>query len=145
MEFLLFVALGGIALWLIYRALNKESGNRKHPLDYVNRSDEGVSTASNKTVEVVDSPAVQPAPVAQQETTPNTDVQKTNVLDVNKDGKVDLKDAAEVVKKTRSRVKKAADVDGDGKVTVKDVKSVARKSKKTAETVSVTKRRSKKS
>lgn len=50
-----------------------------------------------------------------------------NVLDINKDGKVDMKDAVEVVKKTRTRVKKALDKDGDGKVTVKDVKVVASK------------------
>ena len=56
----------------------------------------------------------------------------SNPLDVNKDGKVDLKDATEVVKKTRARVKKALDTDGDGKVTVKDVKVTASKAKSKA-------------
>lgn len=59
----------------------------------------------------------------------------THVLDVNNDGKVDVKDAVEAVKKTRRRVKKAADVDGDGRVTVKDVKAAARKSKSAATAV----------
>ncbi len=51
----------------------------------------------------------------------------TNVLDVNQDGKVNLEDVKEAVKKTRTRVKKAADVNGDGKVTAKDVKAAAKK------------------
>ena len=52
-----------------------------------------------------------------------------NALDVNKDGKVDVKDAVEVVKKTRTRVKKSLDQDGDGKVTAKDVKAAVTKVK----------------
>jgi len=51
----------------------------------------------------------------------------SNPLDVNKDGHVDVKDAVEVVKKTRTRVKKVLDQDGDGKVTVKDAEVVASK------------------
>lgn len=42
-------------------------------------------------------------------------------LDVNKDGKVDIKDAVEVVNKTRTRAKKAATE------TVKEVKTRAKK------------------
>ena len=61
-------------------------------------------------------------------------ISKPNTLDVNKDGKVDLKDAAEVVKKTRTRVKKAADVDGDGRVTVKDAKAAVKKVTKARKT-----------
>lgn len=50
-----------------------------------------------------------------------------NVLDVNQDGKVNLEDVKEAVKKTRTRVKKAADVDGDGKVTKADAKAAVKK------------------
>ncbi len=50
-------------------------------------------------------------------------------LDVNNDGKVNIKDAVEVVKKTRTRVKKVLDQNGDGKVTVKDAKVAAKKVK----------------
>lgn len=65
-----------------------------------------------------------------------------NVLDVNKDGKVDVKDAKEVVKRTRTRVKKALDQDGDGKVTTKDAKIAATKAKaKTKEVVAKTRGR----
>jgi hypothetical protein len=52
-----------------------------------------------------------------------------NPLDVNQDGKVDMKDAVEAVKKTRARAKKALDQDGDGKLTSKDVKVAASKVK----------------
>ncbi len=59
-----------------------------------------------------------------------------NPLDVNKDGKVDVKDAVEIVKKTRTRAKKALDQDGDGTITSKDVKVAATKAKaKTKEVV----------
>ena len=50
-----------------------------------------------------------------------------NVLDVNKDGKVDVADVKAAVTKTRARVKKAADVDGDGKVTKADAKAAVKK------------------
>lgn len=66
-------------------------------------------------------------------------------LDVNQDGKVDVKDAVEVVKKARGRAKKAADLDGDGKVTVADAKVAVRKTRaKVQETVAKTRGRSKK-
>lgn len=52
-----------------------------------------------------------------------------NSLDVNHDGKVDLKDAVEVVKKTRTRVKKVVDQTGDSKIITKDAKVAASKSK----------------
>ena len=58
----------------------------------------------------------------------------TSALDVNQDGKVDIKDAVEAVKKTRARVKKSLDQDGDGKVTSKDVKVAVSKAKAKAKT-----------
>ena len=67
-------------------------------------------------------------------------VQKEAVkeLDVNKDGKVDVKDAKAAVKKTApkakeaatkvaTKVKKAADVNKDGKVNAKDVTAAVKK------------------
>ncbi len=55
-----------------------------------------------------------------------------NTLDVNHDGKVDLQDVKEAVKKVRSRVKKTADVNGDGKVTKADAKAAVKKVAATA-------------
>jgi len=123
MELVIAVALGGIAIWLAYRALNKENANGRHPLDALTKKvDSSTTVVNNKTGEpVVDLPA-----------TASAESKVTEVLDVNKDGKVDLKDAVEVVKKTRARVKKAADLDGDGKVTVKDVKTAVKATKKAA-------------
>jgi len=51
----------------------------------------------------------------------------TDVLDVNKDGKVDMADVKAAVKKTTTRAKKSADLDGDGKVTLKDAKAAVAK------------------
>lgn len=55
-----------------------------------------------------------------------------NTLDVNHDGKVDLQDVKEAVKKVRAKAKKAADVDGDGKVTKADAKAAVKKVSATA-------------
>ncbi|NBP02099.1 MAG: hypothetical protein EBU90_18605 [Proteobacteria bacterium] len=81
-----------------------------------------------------DEPAAEPEPVSQP----------TNALDVNSDGKVDIKDAVEVVKKTRTRVKKAADQDGDGKLTTKDIKIAASKAKSKVKEAAVAKTRGRK-
>jgi hypothetical protein len=75
-------------------------------------------------------------------------IRTRNTLDVNQDGKVNLEDVKEVVKKTRTRAKKAADVDGDGKVTVKDAKAAvkrATKAKPAKKVATARKTRSKKS
>ena len=58
-----------------------------------------------------------------------------SALDVNKDGKVDVQDAVEVVKKTRTRAKKAATE------TVKAVKTRTKKSAATTKTTAAAKPR----
>lgn len=86
-----------------------------------------------------------PAPVDNTGTEKPAETATTSALDVNQDGKVDVKDAVEVVKKARGRAKRAADLDGDGKVTVKDAKVAVRKTRaKVVETVAKTRGRSKK-
>lgn len=99
MEILLVLALCAIAGWWFFVRETKDS-NMHSPL------------ASTKT----DSNLVE---------TKVEEIKQT--LDVNQDGKVDVKDAVEVVKKTRTRVKKVLDKDGDGKVTVKDAKTAVKK------------------
>lgn len=125
MELLLAIVLGAIALFLVYKAMNKENPDGRHPLDSLVKKSNDVPVVNNKTGDAVETPAWHTAPASDPQP-----VVLTDVLDVNKDGKVDLKDAVEVVKKTRTRVKKAADVDGDGKVTVKDAKAAAKTVKK---------------
>lgn len=48
-------------------------------------------------------------------------------LDINEDGKVNIEDAKEAVKKTVRGVRKTADVNNDGKVNKQDVKEVVEK------------------
>ena len=66
-------------------------------------------------------------------------------IDVNKDGKIDIKDAAVAVEKVAEKVVSIADVNKDGKVNVDDIKTVAKKVEDTVSTaVSKTKRATKK-
>jgi hypothetical protein len=48
-------------------------------------------------------------------------------IDVNKDGKIDIKDAAVAVEKVVKKVVSIADVNKDGKVNLADAKAVAKK------------------
>ena len=111
MEILLVVLVGAGVLYYLYKKMNQPES-----FDSTSSAPHGVPTLPAM-------PDPQPAPVV-------TEI-KTE-LDVNKDGKVDVADVKEVVKKTRARVKKAADLDGDGRVTVKDVKVAAARARKTA-------------
>lgn len=108
MELLVVLLLGGGLAWFMYNQINKPNGD---------------SVFKNETPTVPPMPEPQPAPVVEA---------AKQALDLNKDGKVDLADAKEAVKKTRARVKKAADLDGDGRVTVKDVKVAASRARKAA-------------
>jgi hypothetical protein len=100
MELLIAIlVIGGIG-YVAYTWFNKEKADGSHPLD-----------------------AATPAPYKVE--TPVAPV-LTQALDVNKDGKVNLEDAKEAVKKTRTGVKKAA---GAAKETVKKATSRGRKPK----------------
>lgn len=117
---LLFVAIGAV-VFLAYSMMSKEQPSS---------SAMGLATTTT--------PVVETQPPLVNKTGEVTD----NVLDVNKDGKVDVKDAVEVVKKTRARVKKVVDQDDDGKLTSKDLKVAASKAKaKTKEVVAKTRGR----
>ena len=109
MELLVVLLLGGGLAWFMYNQINKPNGE---------------SLFKNETPTVPPMPEPQPVPVVEA---------AKQALDLNKDGKVDLADAKEAVKKTRARVKKAADLDGDGRVTVKDVKVAASRARKAAD------------
>lgn len=133
MEILALIVLVGVFAWWGYRQLNKEDQNGRHPLDAVIKD---APVVNNKTGEPVVNPQITDA-VTQSNPAWHTAPAEgsklaENPLDVNHDGKVNLADVVEAVKKTRGRVKKAADTNGDGKVTVKDVKVAAKKVKATA-------------
>lgn len=111
MEILLVLLIGGGILYFLYRKMSQPDN-----MDSLNANHSATPT-------VPPMPEPQPTPIVEE---------TKQVLDVNKDGKVDLTDVKEVVKKTRARAKKAADLDGDGRVTVKDVKVAATRARKTA-------------
>lgn len=67
----------------------------------------------------------------------NSAVKGLEVLDVNKDGKVDLADAKAAVEKTVAVVETAADVNKDGKVDLADVKAAVTKTKAAAKKAAV--------
>lgn len=85
MEILLVFALGAVLVWWGYSHMNKDRADGSHPLDSVSKPE-----APYK----VETPEPAPQPAA------------ANPLDVNNDGKVNLEDAKEAVKKTRARAKK---------------------------------------
>jgi hypothetical protein len=122
MDLILFIiVLVGLG-YLGYKFLNKESSDGKHPLD-------SVTPAPYKVEPPAATPEVAP------ESTPIQPV-ISNVLDVNKDGKVNLEDAKEAVTKTKEKAKKVAakvkekaDVNKDGKVSAADAKAAVKKAK----------------
>lgn len=140
MEIILVVALAGALVWWGYTQLNRKETKGRHPLDAVTNKEAPYKietpVVDNKTGEPVVNPQITDAVTRAQpawHTAPEEGSKLAdNPLDVNKDGKVNLEDVKEAVKKARGRVKKAADVDGDGKVTAKDAKVVAKKVKEKA-------------
>jgi len=114
MEILLVVLIGAGVLYYLYKKMNQPD------------SFDSTGSATHGAPSLPAMPDPQPAPVIEE---------AKKVLDVNKDGQVDLADAKEAVKKTRARVKKAADLDGDGRVTINDVKVAASRARKSAAAV----------
>ena len=93
MEVLLVVAIAGILAYIVYTRLNKENADGSHPLDAVTIAK--VEETAVKTV----------AEVKAAEAKVEKEV--VAVLDVNKDGEVNIDDVKEVVKKTKASAKKA--------------------------------------
>ena len=94
MEILLVIALGAVVVWWGYTQFNKTKPNGSHPLDSVTKQPEAPYKIEAPVVET------QPAPVVEAAPAP-----ATNPLDVNNDGKVNLEDAKEVVKRGRAKAK----------------------------------------
>lgn len=111
----------GIGYWM-YRNVSKMPDDNKGSTMPVAA---GEPPASSVAVEGAGAVSWHTAPPAGSKLAENT-------LDVNHDGKVDLQDVKEAVKKVRAKAKKAADVDGDGKVTKADAKAAVKKVSATA-------------
>lgn len=99
MEVLVIVAIIGILAYLLYSKLNRENADGRHPLDAVT-----IAKVEETTVKTVAEVKAAEAKVE-------------SVLDVNKDGEVNIDDVKEVVKKTKASVKKAASAVKKPKVT----------------------------
>lgn len=140
MEIILLVVLGGLAVWWFLLRENKKTSD--------------FSTSAPYKIDAPEQKATEPTPCACGRSStgfcvglhklsneewavhadnPNkiaTEAPKpAGSLDVNNDGKVNFDDVKEVVKKAKTKVKKAADVDGDGRVTKADAKAAASKVK----------------
>lgn len=129
MEIIVAVAVLAVAGYFAYKHLNKENSDGSHPLDSVTGGKpEAWPFPTSRPKEGDD------AEKAPYKIEPPVMPILTEALDVNKDGKVDLADAKEAVKKTKEKAKKAtakvkakADVNKDGKVDLKDAKEAVKK------------------
>ncbi len=116
MEILIIVLIGaGIVYWM-YRTVSSKP-------EYLSEN-KGIVASGEPPATVVAEGA---GSVSWHTAPPAGSKLAENTLDVNHDGKVDLQDVKEAVKKVRTRAKKAADVDGDGKVTTADAKAAVKK------------------
>lgn len=123
MELLLIVlavvAVGGYFIW----RENKHQETGTHPLDGATKTPEPWPFPTSRPPEGDTKPVEQSLPVMPT---------LTAVLDVNKDGKVDAKDAAEAVAEVAKAASKAADLNNDGKVDINDAKEAVKKTKQAA-------------
>lgn len=113
------VAVGGYFIWKERK--HQEAGT--HPLDGATKAPEPWPFPTSRPPEGDNKPVSEPLPVMPT---------LTAALDVNKDGKVDIKDAVEVVAKAKKKVAKAADLNKDGKVDINDAKEAVKKTKQAA-------------
>lgn len=113
------VAVGGYFIWKERK--HKETGT--HPLDGATKAPEPWPFPTGRPPEGDNKPVSEPLPVMPT---------LTAALDVNKDGKVDIKDAVEVVAEAKKKVAEAADLNKDGKVDINDAKEAVKKTKQAA-------------
>lgn len=110
MEIIIAIALLVALVYVGYLILNKGDTDESHPLDAATQAPYKVETPRFEDTSDI--------AIAQRSTTKPDGIGNesipviptlTNVLDVNGDGKVNLEDAKEAVKKTKKKVKEATD------------------------------------
>lgn len=122
MEIVVIVAIAVAAIgWFIWKHREAEEAHT-HPLDGATKAPEPWPFPTSRPPEG-DNKAVESIPVMPT---------LTNVLDVNKDGRVDFKDAVDAVKEVKAKVSEAADLNKDGQVDKADAIIVADAAKNTA-------------
>jgi len=123
MELLIIVALGVAVIgWFLWKD-SKFEETGKHPLDGATKAPEPWPFPTSRPTETTTKPdglGHESIPVMPT---------LTNVLDVNKDGKVDLKDAVTAVKQVKETATTAADLNKDGKVDLQDAKVAVQQAK----------------
>ena len=98
MEIIIAIGLIAALFYVGYRVLNKEDADGSHPLDAATNAPYKVEPPQTTTkIDGIGHESISVMPTL------------TNVLDVNKDGKVNLDDAKEAVKKTKKKVKEVTD------------------------------------
>jgi hypothetical protein len=93
MEIIIAVIALAVIVYVGYRVLNQEKSDGSHPLDAATQAPYKIETTTKPDGIGHESIPVMPT--------------LTNALDVNGDGKVNLEDAKEAVKKARGRKPKA--------------------------------------
>lgn len=97
MEIIIAIVALALIVYVGYRVLNQEKEDGSHPLDTVTQAPYKVETPTTTKVDGIGHESIPVQPVI------------SNVLDINKDGKVDLADAKEAVKKTKKKVKEVVE------------------------------------
>lgn len=96
MEILVIVIALGAILYVGYKKLDKTKQDGSHPLDGPTQAPYKLEPSTTTKVDGIGHESVPVQPTI------------SNILDVNKDGKVDVEDAKEAVKKTKKKVKEVA-------------------------------------
>lgn len=97
MEIIIAIAALAVIVYIGYIVLNKENADGSHPLDTATQAPYKVETPVTTKADGIGHESVPIQPVI------------SNALDVNGDGKVNLEDAKEAVKKTKKKVKEVTD------------------------------------
>jgi len=95
MEIIIAILALAVVVYVGYKMLNKENADGSHPLDAATQAPYKIETTTKPDGIGHESIPVMPT--------------LTNALDVNGDGKVNLEDAKEAVKKTKKKVKEVTD------------------------------------
>lgn len=97
MELIIGIIILGVIVYVGYSVLNKEDPSGKHPLDSATPAPYKIESPTTTKIDGIGHESV---PIQ-----PNI----SNVLDLNKDGKVDFEDVKEAVKKTKKKAKEVTD------------------------------------
>lgn len=96
MEILVIIIAVGAILYVGYKKLDKTKEDGSHPLDGPTQAPYKLEPAVTTKIDGIGHESVPVQPTI------------SNILDVNKDGKVDIEDAKEAVIKTKKKVKEVA-------------------------------------